>query len=1156
MERTDNFAGNITVLAGIAGSGKTTALLAIYRDALSRALAQSRPGTTLWLSPTNRAQAEIRGRLLDDSLPGSLSAAFRPNLFTFDGFADEVLKSAPQTVAPLSPAMQRVLLRRVVALLAAQRQLPHFDKIAATSGFLDLVAAFISELKRSETWPEHFIDAYTQRGTRPRDSELGLIYARYQQALVTGGVYDGEGRFWSARAALEAGNWGRFAELSLVVVDGFTDFTEAQYKILQLLARQADRMLVSLLGEEPVARGPVAERPGADRPVADSPVAKKPGARADLFAKTATVIARFKQAGPVLVEAYPQAAPLRGAGGSALPVSTLPVSTLPGAIDHLTRRLFSNPRDVTPAQDAQGLEVVAVAGTSGEVRYLAARIKRLLLDGISAADVVVAVRDLDNYSWLIDEVFSAAGIPFASEAGVPLSRLAPFKALINLLSLEIEDWPFRRLMSLLDSGLFNPEWQQFKAGHAVRDVSAELRRSQLFEGRDRILAGLERAARNSPASPATPDVAADGPQPAADRARQLLARFSEATAELRKPHDLDGWSRVTASLVRELGFDQAPLDEGAPAEGRLFGEMLASILFDAARAERVAGIAPARLTLGEFIRELTDLIERQRLIPRQREEGRVRVLSAEQVRNLDVPHLFLAGLNETSFPRFRNDDCLYGDGERQELNQHGLSLGRREQRAQEELLMFYGVVTRARKQLVLTYPVVSDAGQPLSPSPYLAALLELFDPHSLQCQLEEQLDPVSAPERVLSPADARVRGMFDALEGRPELFRAVCEAQPSAVNCLAAVEMNVRRFHTAGFTNFEGLLENPRNVEMLQARFSEAHEFSATQLEAYAQCPFQFLLSQVLKKEPPAAPGVETDFGRRGTLVHDVLADLHRVLLERREIASDGKPLPRGVEIAQMFQKLLDDKLRARPATSQVQQALERIEQRLLDEWGLAYGRQWDEYIAGFPREADAPPLPARFETAFGTPRPGSEPAFDNLPPLVFGAGPEAVRVGGRIDRIDVGQVDGRTIYTVIDYKTGRRIAGKIDNVESGRKLQLALYTLAVARLGIAGPEGLPWQMGYWHVKEKGFAPDVKQKGTKAGEPLPPLDEAVWQALVQTLEEVIPRLAGGIRGGRFPVYNADQDCTAGCPYNTVCRVAQIRALPENFGKTMHTDQTG
>jgi RecB family exonuclease len=432
-------------------------------------------------------------------------------------------------------------------------------------------------------------------------------------------------------------------------------------------------------------------------------------------------------------------------------------------------------------------------------------------------------------------------------------------------------------------------------------------------------------------------------------------------------------------------------------------------------------------------------------------------------------------------------------------------------------------------------------------------LQDLFDPQALERQLEEQLDPVPPPDRVLSPADARVRGMFDALAGRPGLFRGVCEADRAAVNCLAAVEMNVRRFHTPGFSNFEGLLENPHNIEWLKERFSELHEFSATQLEAYAQCPFRFLLEHVLKKEPPADPGVETDFGRRGTLVHDVLAELHRILFDGREKAKGEDSFSRGEEISRMFHELLEKKLQSRASSSQVQQALERIEQRLLTEWGVAYGGQWDEYVAGLPRAVDAPLLPAKFETAFGTPRPGyepvNEPAAENLPALVFGDGPNAVRVGGRIDRIDVGEVDGCVVYTVIDYKTGRRSGGKIDSVESGRKLQLALYALAVARLEIAGPAGRPWHMGYWHVKETGFAPETKQKQSKSGEPLP-MEDAAWDALVETLDRLIPRLAGGIRAGVFAIYNADDTCTSGCPYNTICRVAQIRALPDELGKTI------
>ena len=156
--------------------------------------------------------------------------------------------------------------------------------------------------------------------------------------------------------------------------------------------------------------------------------------------------------------------------------------------------------------------------------------------------------------------------------------------------------------------------------------------------------------------------------------------------------------------------------------------------------------------------------------------------------------------------------------------------------------------------------------------------------------------------------------------------------------------------------------------------------------------------------------------------------------------------------------------------------------------------------------------------------------------------------MGGRIDRIDVGRAGGSTVYTVIDYKTGRAAGKKFDSLDSGRALQLALYTLAVTRLEIIGPQAVPWQMGYWRIRETGFAPDVKRRRSKDGGPLPQLETAAWESLVGTLELVVPRLVAGIRLGRFPVFNSDPQCAGACPYNTVCRVAQIRALPAELGK--------
>ncbi|HLJ11317.1 MAG TPA: PD-(D/E)XK nuclease family protein, partial [Planctomycetaceae bacterium] len=737
----------------------------------------------------------------------------------------------------------------------------------------------------------------------------------------------------------------------------------------------------------------------------------------------------------------------------------------------------------------------------------------------------------------------------------PLARLPPFKALLNVLKMELEDWPFRRLTAFLTSSLFCLDWRELAGGQAARDVAAELRRVEAADGRGRILAALERAAAQSPPAESAADSARTSSHaPAARRALLLLQRLSETTHGLRRSHNLDGWSSVVVDIVRTFGLDGVSLENDAPAGSRSFGETLASILFDAARAERVADIEPIELTLSEFVPLLTDLFEQQSLMCGRREEGRLRVIAAEQVRNLEVSYLFLAGLAESSFPRHRTDDCLYGESERQELNRLGLALGHRTLRAQEELLMFYGVVTRARKQLLLTYPVVTAEGQPLSPSPYLAAITELFDPAALKTGLEEQLDPVPPPDRVLTAADARVRAMFEALEGRPALFAAVAsrrELAAAAINCLAAVEMNVRRFETAGFTNYEGRLENPANLDGLMQRFSHEHEFSATELEAYAQCPFRFFLAHVLKLETPEPPGIETDFRGRGTLVHEVLAELHRELFEAAERAPGPRQAPRGADLAAMFQALVEQKLESRPAASDVHSSLRRIEQRLLTEWAEAYGRQWDEYLAALPRDAKLVVRPARFETPFGSAAQGAAahaPGGEH-PALVVGNGTSAVRIGGRIDRIDAGLVDNQIVFSVIDYKTGRPRSARFDTLDSGRSLQLILYMLAVMRLEIVGPKPRPWHAGYWRIRESGFVSGVKLPRAKSGETWPALDESVWESLVETLEGLIPKLAAGIRGGRFPVFNADSECTGHCPYNTVCRVAQVRSLSTELKKT-------
>ena len=139
----------------------------------------------------------------------------------------------------------------------------------------------------------------------PLGAELSLLYSRYQVRLNALSLYDAEGRFWSARSVAPGGRRGAFDRLALVIVDGFTDFTQPQYEILEHLSDNADRVIVSL-------------------PLEKSCV------RSDLFAKSTVALAEIdhkKRAAVAWLEPPP-----------------LPSKRVEATFRHIAGHLFGNPR--------------------------------------------------------------------------------------------------------------------------------------------------------------------------------------------------------------------------------------------------------------------------------------------------------------------------------------------------------------------------------------------------------------------------------------------------------------------------------------------------------------------------------------------------------------------------------------------------------------------------------------------------------------------------------------------------------------------------------------------------------------------------------------------------------------------------------------------
>lgn len=1108
----------VIAITGPARSGKTGRVLARYRQVLREQVPQS----TLWLSPTWRSAAAIRDRLMAGEPNGYLS----PAVMTFDQFAETVVRVSPRPVRPLGRVAKRQLVRLLLDEQFEAGRVRHFLPIARTGGLVGQICELVSELKRLDIWPDRFRRACQARGMTQRDVELAAIYEAYQQVLNEHHLYDAEGRFWSARTLLGEGRRRPYERLRLVVVDGFADFTPPQHEILQILAGWVEQVLITL------------------------PLEPQPRRR-DLFSKPLGTLEELRRRhADLMVEETSRTANPHWP-----------------AMAHLEAHLFANPRQLRPACQTEGVEILAASNPLGEIEVIGARIKRLLTTGsegtcgrpVRPGDVAVVFRRLGKVDGLVREVFGRLAIPVALESAQTLDRSMALSALAGLVRLDVEDWPFRGLLAVLSNNYFQPDWPEWQDGIAAAAAERAIRELQIPRGRTRLLEQLRlEADRQTPNNHAAQGRAEERIR-RAKVVLPLLDRLERVFDELPERATLGGWASAWHELAERTGLlrsieDPEPAVDhhpqalrrnggGTTISDRVAWETLLDALRTSDRLSMLLRRTPPELDRAEALAALVDTLQSVRVSGGEDESGRVRVLSAPSVRALEIPYVFFAGLAERSFPPPDREDRLYSEAEYRGLIEEGLPLVARAERSREEMLLFYEVMTRASSQVCFSYPSLDEAGRPLSPSPYLEEVDQACGPGRIARTEVSDLSPVPAHEEPLSAAEFRVKAVANALEGDVSLLAGLLSREPEpgvGESVLAGLRMVDARRNRQQFGPAEGILAGLRVKDEVATRFGPSRTFAATELEQYASCPYQFFMERVLGIEPPEELGLEVDYRARGRLVHRGLADLHQRINEH----CNGPASPAALS-QEDYRRLLGEtiqRLSERPGCTPLDAALHAVDLRLWIRWADDYLRQHRDYDQQW-QDCTVPLRPTWFEVSFGRSG-GRASSLSTDRPLKLRSPQGVVRIAGRIDRIDTGAVAGRTVFNVLDYKTGTSNRYSRDALASGTALQLPLYVMATQQLLLADEGAVPWQAGYWFVQQKGFNPRqaLKMYGCRQ-ERLEP--EPEWEKLRQHVVTLVGKLVESIRWARFPVHSADEQCTRLCPYRTVCRINQVRSL----GKT-------
>lgn len=357
----------------------------------------------------------------------------------------------------------------------------------------------------------------------------------------------------------------------------------------------------------------------------------------------------------------------------------------------------------------------------------------------------------------------------------------------------------------------------------------------------------------------------------------------------------------------------------------------------------------------------------------------------DRSRSSSVKLVIVPGANETVFPAYEEEKSLFTDNETQTLQNLikapvALRLNSF-QKTDKENYLSYMSFTRSSQKLIVSYASQNDNGSPLKPSRYIFELKKIFP------QLQET-----------------------------KFFNE-----------------NLRDVGTLTHSEDQVQNETETNQQLITDAVSKFYgtecSFSVSNLESYANCPFQFFVKGIAKCREREEWGMEAD--KLGTFMHLALRLFHEKVIKSGEEKS--------------WRSQLEDSLGTRELVHEcVKEAAQEVfnqrdDSSFTDFGGASEMLNVEKKVNFFLNTMNVYFKTYQFDPAF------AELGFGKDFPLCWKmeVNEKDIYISGRIDRVDIHKTSNNIWVVVIDYKSGKK---EFDNKDfyAGIQLQLISYICAL----------------------------------------------------------------------------------------------------------------
>lgn len=642
-----------------------------------------------------------------------------------------------------------------------------------------------------------------------------------------------------------------------------------------------------------------------------------------------------------------------------------------------------------------------------EVQLISKEIKQLMYDeNIAPSKICVAFNLIEKYSPIIRDRFNLYKIPLNLTDRFSLNSFQPIVTLISLLEIEENNYYYKNVFRTLSSPYLKPQNASlFDIIKVVSDLKIISDYAQWHK---------------SLTSKSFDEYDNDYVKESKELLYKNILKEIDSIKSLLKPFKgkmtIDHFMDALENLIYQLEIPQKILLNGKGYEEENLKALstftgITDELFELLKLEKNI---EDKFPLSFYLNQIRTAVDASRFNVKEKTNYGVLVTTLNEIRGIEYDYLFIGGLVDGDLPTRYSPEIFHAVSYQKQENKHQA----------EEQNLFYLTLSQNNKAMYVTH-ALTDGKKELVQSNFLSSLKNILEfKQKTYAYYENNIDGEHEYLIRIGEQYAKEGGLANLDDGKISTDRF-----EDIVNGLEIQKNERASPENAG--EYQGILKTDNEEIKHALNALKQRNYSITQLETFALCPFKYFADRILKLKPITEPKEEIEAMEIGSLLHSILQEFY-VKLKSKNLVLKSCSDEDFIKIQKIIFEIAEEKA----GQSNFDSPMSFYEKEKI--FGIDNKREYS-ILFRFINEERANPegfFPSYFEVPFGKRKNEVDSSEEDLKVTTR----NGYELAGKIDRIDLDRKE--KTFKVIDYKRGLPDIKPTD-IEVGISLQLPLYLYA-----------------------------------------------------------------------------------------------------------------